>query len=1355
MPKFGNVSIESGSGALEFEETIQGGASSQTGQQGQTGQGTVPFRPPINVPAANKFVSYIVASATPFINQERVLVAGSGISLLDNGPNSTFVISINDAALNVNSSVEIQESGTTIGVRPTLNFIAGDNIVLNVSDDSSNNKVDIEVSATGGGGFGSGTVRYVGLQGQNGITVANSPITVSGTATISLQTTGVAPGTYNNLTVDQFGRVTSGNNQNYITGITVSSKPGTGQSLLAEASGGVDFTFKKISGAGNIEVRQTLNSIIVSAPTPPTFAGVTQVAVSGGQGISVAGSPVTSTGTIDVSLTPTPVTPGTYNRFTVDQYGRITNATTQNYINNLTVTQVDTGVGTIIDVSGNSDVRYRGVTGGGIVNVSQVGQAIRVSAPAATINVHTSSMGNGAIATAGVSASEIQYKSFEGGGSVVVSAGPRSVSISAAPNPTNLSQLVNDTGFISNAALILSAKGTGLNVIAEVSGSEITQRPILQGGIVEISQQPTGEILVSAPRPELSVVPTGTGAELITGVTGTEITQATIVGGGAISVEEIGGEIVVSAVQFAKGLDGADEGSMLYALSSSETILPPGINGQILTMVSGPAGLYPSWASAQEIDLPESDIITGYGGNNWVWASAAGSAVTVGVNGTEVVTITSSGMDITGTGVDSSIIHFTTNITGTSADSGTHVGIPGGTGEFQILNYEQENVSIGTWGQEVITVTPSGNVGIGTSSPTAKLEIFDADSNSSQIQFTTPVTGTGPTDGALVGVADGSSDFSIVNGGVEALVADNTGMVTVTGLTVSGESAYTLPASAGSAGEILTSDGAGNVYWGQVSAAATTAIEQSPLGGGAQVISSISAGTDILHRTLVGSGSIEVYNSGNEVIVSAPVLTPDPSQLDGAAEGSMLYTVNSAESVLVPGTEGQLLVMVSSPAGLYPVWVSAQDATLPGNDIITGYGGSNWVWASAAGSTVTVGVNGTQVITVTPSGNVGIGTSAPTAKFEVFDADASDAFIQFSTPVTGTSADSGTSLGIPSGSSDFEINNRENANIKIKNNGIEAVDISNTGMVTLAGLTVSAEGVYTFPVSGGSAGEVLTSNGAGDVYWAPVSTTGTVNIQEVPLGSGEGVIVATSGAEIQHRTITAGGAIELSATPTDIILSAAPNPTNLSELTNDVGFLADVSARGAGEEIILVSGSELHHKTLVAGSNVNINSSGDEITISAVISGAGGTLNISDEGVQIGAAGEIDFVGANVSASFSGGVATVNVGGPEKYAFRVNFNSSQVIDSTNPVSNLPSGWTASFLNANEVEITHTVGRRPGQVTFHGFTVGSAYRANGGLSSQVYMGWDSATETTVFRIFITGAAQALSEANGHCIIDLVF
>lgn len=99
--------------------------------------------------------------------------------------------------------------------------------------------------------LGLGSVSSVAIASPNDITVSGSPITSSGTITLDLGTTGVSPGSYTlaNITVDAKGRITS-----------------------------------------------------ATSGSPPPGGTVTSVGISGLQGVTVANSPITSSGNIDVGL---------------------------------------------------------------------------------------------------------------------------------------------------------------------------------------------------------------------------------------------------------------------------------------------------------------------------------------------------------------------------------------------------------------------------------------------------------------------------------------------------------------------------------------------------------------------------------------------------------------------------------------------------------------------------------------------------------------------------------------------------------------------------------------------------------------------------------------------------------------------------------------------------------------------------------------------------------------------------------------------------------------------------------------------------------------------------------------------
>ncbi|MEM2567687.1 MAG: hypothetical protein QXH20_04350 [Candidatus Bathyarchaeia archaeon] len=48
--------------------------------------------------------------------------------------------------------INVQKVGTTIGTRPTVNFIEGSNVTITVADNTANNRVDVTIAAAGAGG---------------------------------------------------------------------------------------------------------------------------------------------------------------------------------------------------------------------------------------------------------------------------------------------------------------------------------------------------------------------------------------------------------------------------------------------------------------------------------------------------------------------------------------------------------------------------------------------------------------------------------------------------------------------------------------------------------------------------------------------------------------------------------------------------------------------------------------------------------------------------------------------------------------------------------------------------------------------------------------------------------------------------------------------------------------------------------------------------------------------------------------------------------------------------------------------------------------------------------------------------
>lgn len=247
---------------------------------------------------ANVNFTTLFNSASPY----NTFNAGAGIGVTANANTGT---------------VTITNTGVT-------NIIAGTNIVVNQSNGN------VTISATSGGG-GGGTVTSVGLApiSSSRLTVSGSPIVSSGIINIDLATSGATAGTYSNpsITVDAYGRVTS---------IANGSIAGTVTSVGLVPGAGIQVSGGPITSNGNITVTNTgvtrLNAgagILLSSgngnvtiSTNTSSGTVTSIGVTSSQ-LVVTGSPVVSSGTINIELPASPTITGTVTTSNLAASGRI------------------------------------------------------------------------------------------------------------------------------------------------------------------------------------------------------------------------------------------------------------------------------------------------------------------------------------------------------------------------------------------------------------------------------------------------------------------------------------------------------------------------------------------------------------------------------------------------------------------------------------------------------------------------------------------------------------------------------------------------------------------------------------------------------------------------------------------------------------------------------------------------------------------------------------------------------------------------------------------------------------------------------------------------------------------------
>jgi hypothetical protein len=203
---------------------------------------------------------------------------------------------------NTGISVSANANLGTVDITNTgvTSIVAGTGISINQSNGA------VTITNTGGNGNGAG-VTSVGVTSST-LSVSGSPIVSAGNITLNLPTYANLAGTYTypTVTVDTYGRVTAIANANSVGTVTsVGVTPGTG----------IQVTGSPITTTGNINIintgvtRLTAGTGIslsgsngnVTISTANLGGTVTSIGVSS-TSLSVSGSPVTTTGTITVDL---------------------------------------------------------------------------------------------------------------------------------------------------------------------------------------------------------------------------------------------------------------------------------------------------------------------------------------------------------------------------------------------------------------------------------------------------------------------------------------------------------------------------------------------------------------------------------------------------------------------------------------------------------------------------------------------------------------------------------------------------------------------------------------------------------------------------------------------------------------------------------------------------------------------------------------------------------------------------------------------------------------------------------------------------------------------------------------------
>ena len=162
-----NTSAEVGAGAFMFVESGSTNAGksfiqSATGPTLDTdaltfsvfGDSTVAADSVDNTKLANQAQATVKGRAAGTGTGDPVDLSADQVVGVINTASTDLAASLLPATVDANARIAVENNGTAVGTRRTINFIPGTNVTLTITDDASNEEVDVTINSTASGGGG-------------------------------------------------------------------------------------------------------------------------------------------------------------------------------------------------------------------------------------------------------------------------------------------------------------------------------------------------------------------------------------------------------------------------------------------------------------------------------------------------------------------------------------------------------------------------------------------------------------------------------------------------------------------------------------------------------------------------------------------------------------------------------------------------------------------------------------------------------------------------------------------------------------------------------------------------------------------------------------------------------------------------------------------------------------------------------------------------------------------------------------------------------------------------------------------------------------------------------------------------
>ena len=310
-----------------------------------------------------------------------------------------------------------------------------------------------------------------------------------------------------------------------------------------------------------------------------------------------------------------------------------------------------------------------------------------------------------------------------------------------------------------------------------------------------------------------------------------------------------------------------------------------------------------------------------------------------------------------------SYLKFFNSSTGTGSSDGAYIGMNGGTAYF--MNKEAGNLYLGTGDNFNLTLENGGNVGIGTTNPSYKLDVDEITSGNLIVSRFKHNQGGVASAMQLENRAGAVNSAFDINWGLNSSGNQGTVGVIRTNLPAAGGSEMYFKTSYG---EVMRLDGAGNVGIGTTSPGATlhvqgTTLPQAKIGYDANNYVQVSVN---------GVGDTSIAPTGNGLI--APDLTLSAGsayiKVDAQTNNVGIGTTTPDRPLSVVGGNSMVARFQSTNTTSF---IQLSNTTSTADQVRIGSNGTNLVLST----------NYTEKMRITSAGDTGIGVTTPRAKLDV------------------------------------------------------------------------------------------------------------------------------------------------------------------------------------------------------------------------------------------------------------------------------------------------------------------------------------------------------------------------------------